>query len=216
MFIEKYPLKRAFLIVMLLNLLSIPQNVSVGQQELDEQADLFEMSIEELMDVEITVASKIPESTLEAPGVVVVVPRNEFEIYGDRNLHQLMQRQPSVYTRDAFPYSDNLAAFRGDMSTVAEMHTLILFNGRPIRESAQGHNVNMYTTLPLTSLDSVELIRGPGSVLYGSNAFTGVVNLKSRPVPEQYEFSVSGMAGSYGYYDTTFSGEDSLATSDSL
>jgi outer membrane receptor protein involved in Fe transport len=51
----------------------------------------------------------------------------------------------------------------------------------------------------------VELVRGPGSVLYGSNAFTGVVNMKSRPIPEYTEFSVSTMAGSYGYFDTTVS-----------
>ena len=168
--------------------------------------DLYEMELEELLEVDVSVASKKPELISEAPSVVVVVPRSEFEIYGDRNLHQLLQRQPSVYTRDNFVYGDNNAAFRGDMSTVAEMHTLVLFNGRPIRESAQGHNVNMYMTFPLTALESVEIIRGPGSVLYGSNAFTGVVNLKSRAVPEQRELSIHSMAGSYGYYETIVSG----------
>lgn len=163
--------------------------------------NIYEMSIEELMKVEVTSASKKAEPLFEAPGVMVIVPKEEIEVYGDRDLHQLMQRQPSVYTRDCFVYSDNLAGFRGDMSTVAEMHTLILMNGRPIRESAQGHNVNMYKTFPLETLGSVELIRGPGSVLYGSNAFTGVVNLKTR-IPDQNEFSVSSMGGSYGYYET--------------
>ncbi|MDY6950763.1 MAG: TonB-dependent receptor [Thermodesulfobacteriota bacterium] len=167
--------------------------------------DLMNMELEELLDLEISVASKKSESHLEAPGVVVVVPREEFTVYGDRNLHQLLQRQPSVYTRYSFVYSDNLAGFRGDMLTHAETHTLVLFNGRPIRESAQGHNVNMYKTFPLASLESVELIRGPGSVLYGSNAFAGVVNLRSRPVPEELEFSVSAMTGSHEYYDTTLS-----------
>ena len=168
--------------------------------------DLFEMDIEELLDVDVSVASKKNESLLEAPAVVVNVPREEFMLFGDRNLHQLLQRQPSVYTRDDFVYWENNAGFRGDMSTVAEMHTLVLFNGRPIRESAQGHNVNMYMTFPLTALDSVELIRGPGSVLYGSNAFTGVINLKSRAVPQRREFSVYTMAGSHGYFDTIVSG----------
>lgn len=191
---------------MLLLVCALGAQLFAQQQEPNKEQDFFEMSIEELLEVEVTVASKKPEAQFEAPGVVVVVPRNEFELYGDRNLHQLMQRQPSIYTRDAFPYSDNLAGFRGDMSTVAEMHTLILFNGRPIRESAQGHNVNMYTTFPLEGLESVEMIRGPGSVLYGTNAFTGVINLKSRPIPEQREFSVSSMLGSHGYYETTASG----------
>jgi outer membrane receptor for ferrienterochelin and colicins len=183
------------------------QSSLLAQDTVPTEEDLFEMDIEELLflDIEVSVASKKAESLIEAPGVVVVVPREESEVYGDRNLHQLMQRQPSVYTRNSFVYYENIAAFRGNMSTHAEMHTLILFNGRPIRESAQGHNVNMYMTFPLAHLESVELIRGPGSVFYGSNAFTGVVNLKTRSIPEQYKVSVSSMAGSYGYYDTTVS-----------
>jgi len=174
---------------------------SADPNESSESVDYFGMDLEELLNVEVYVASKKDEPHYEAPGVIVLVPRSEIEIYGDRNLHQLLQRQPSVYTRNSFVYAENLAAFRGNMSTHAEMHTLILLNGRPIRESAQGHNVNMYMTFPMTGLGSVELIRGPGSVLYGSNAFTGVVNLKTREVPEQREFSVSSMAGSFQYYD---------------
>lgn len=185
----------------------IPYGVTFAEpNEVVQTKDIYDMDIEELLNIEVSVVSKKSESHLEAPGVVSVVPREEIDIYGDRNLHQLLQRQPSIYTRNSFVYSDNLAAFRGDMSTHAEMHTLILFNGRPIRESAQGHNLNMYMTFPLTSLDSVELIRGPGSVLYGSNAFTGVINLKSRPIPETPEFTISSMTGSYGYYDTIVSG----------
>jgi outer membrane receptor for ferrienterochelin and colicins len=169
-------------------------------------ADLTEMSLEELMDIEVSVASKRPETTFEAPGVVVVVPRAEIELYGDRTLYQLMQRQPSVYTRRYFLAADNVASFRGDMSSPLDTHTLILLNGRPIRESAHAINSPIYVAFPLASLESVEVIRGPGSVLYGTNAFTGVVNLKTRPVPEQREISVSALGGSYGYYDTTVTG----------
>ena len=111
--------------------------------------DLYEMELEELLEVDVSVASKKPELISEAPGIVVAVPRNEFEIYGDRYLHQMMQRQPSIYIRDVFPYTYNVIGFRGDMSMVTDSHTLILFNGRPIRESAQGLNVNMYKTFPL-------------------------------------------------------------------
>ncbi len=173
----------------------------VHQDELDDSIDIADMSIEELLDVEVTTASKISESLYEAPAIMVIVPKDEIEVYGDRDLQQLLQRQPSIYTRDVFPYTDNITGFRGDMSAVADAHSLILLNGRPIRESAQGINVNIYKSFPLSALGSVELIRGPGSVLYGSNAFTGVTNLKIS-VPDQNQFSVSSMMGSYGYYQT--------------
>jgi len=192
----------------LLCLLAFTTQPLAAQQEPNDQTDLFEMSLEELMEIEVTSASKKAESIYEAPGIMVVVPREEFEVYGDRDLHQLLQRQPSIYTRDVYPYTDNVAGFRGDMAMVTDSHTLILFNGRPIRESAQGLNVTMYKTLPLSVLERVELIRGPGSVLYGSNAFTGVVNLKPR-IPDTNEISFSSMMGSYGYYasDVTAGGK---------
>jgi outer membrane receptor for ferrienterochelin and colicins len=193
--------RRSTLALMLTLTLYAPSYAVVDSQQTNETADLLDMPLENLLEVEVTSASKKSESLNEAPAVMTVVPRDEIRLFGDRDLHQLLQRQPSIYTRDVFPYTDNVAGFRGDMGTVTDMHTLILLNGRPIRESAQGLNVNMYKTFPLSILDSVELIRGPGSVLYGSNAFTGVINLKTR-VPDHNEFSVSSMMGSYGYYQT--------------
>ena len=193
-------------IIYLLCVFCINTAASAVESTDDAQKAIMEMSIEELLDIEVTSASKKAESIYEAPGIMTVIPKEEMEIYGDRDLHQLLQRQPSIYTRDVFPYTDNVAGFRGDMSMVTDSHTLILFNGRPIRESAQGLNVNMYKTLPLSALDSVELIRGPGSVLYGSNAFTGVVNLKPR-IPERDKVTVSSMTGSYGYYKSDFIAE---------
>ena len=179
----------------------------VEHKDPNDQGDLFEMSIEELLEIEVSVASKVPEKQIEAPGIVVVVPRSEIEVYGDRNLHQVLQRQPSVYTRGSYLYPHNLASFRGDMPTHLDLHTLLLINGRPIRDSSYGgDNFPLYLTYPLASLESVEIVRGPGSVLYGTNAFTGVVNLKSRSAPEQTKFSVSSMAGTHGYYETALSG----------
>jgi outer membrane receptor for ferrienterochelin and colicins len=191
----------AVILVILFVLMFPCDTFPADPNELSESVSYFDMDIEDLMNVEVTVASKKSEPQYEAPGVVVVVPREEFIVYGDRNLRQLLQRQPSVYTRDTFQYTDNVAGFRGDMSVASDIHTLILFNGRPIRESGQGLYVNVYKTFPLSVLGSVELIRGPGSVLYGSNACTGVINLMPR-IPDTNEVSISTMFGSHDYYST--------------
>ena len=139
---------------------------------------------------------------MKLPELLSLFLKSEIDIYGDRNLLQLLQRQPSVYTRGSYMYPNNLASFRGDLSTHLDVHNLILFNGRPIRESGFGGiNFPVYTTFPIAGLDSVEMIRGPGSVLYGTNAFTGVINLKTK-IPDNNELSISGMGGSYGYYES--------------
>lgn len=178
----------------------------VEHKDPNDQADLFDMSIEELLEIEISVASKVPERQIEAPGIVTVVPRSEIEIYGDRNLFQLLQRQPSIYTRGSYMYPYNIASFRGNMPTHLDLNTLILLNGRPIRESAFGGvNFPVYLTLPMAGVESVEIIRGPGSVLYGTNAFTGVVNIKPRVGSKQNEYSINYQGGSYGYYESDIS-----------
>ncbi len=169
-------------------------------------SDLFNLSLEQLLNIDISVVSKKEETLFEAPGIASVVKRDEWTLFGDRSLFSLMQRQPSVYTRNSFVFSDNLAGFRGNMSTHAEMHTLILINNRPVRESALGYNFPLYMAYPLEALESVEIIRGPGSVLYGTNAFTGVVNLKTRRPPDKPQWTLSGMGGSCDYYQTGFSG----------
>jgi len=197
--------RKLSLILLFIVLCTLWNTTTVFSSEPDEllQTDeLFDMNIEDLMDVGISVASKKDEPQYEAPGIVAVVPKEEIEIYGDRNLHQLMQRQPSVYTRGSYMYPNNIASFRGDMPTHLDLHNLILFNGRPIRESGFGGiNFPVYTTFPINGLESVEMIRGPGSALYGTNAFTGVINLMPH-IPEEDEFSASSMIGSYGYYET--------------
>ena len=55
-------------------------------------------------------------------------------------------------------------------------HVLLLINGRPFRESAgQGFVASFLAGFPIDLVDSIEIIRGPGSVLYGSSAFAGEV-----------------------------------------
>jgi outer membrane receptor for ferrienterochelin and colicins len=189
-------------ILFCLSLFAVTKKVYSQQNDANKPVDLFDMSIEDLMDVEVTSASKKAESLNEAPGVMTVVPNEEIDIYGDRNLLQLLQRQPSVYTRGSYMYPNNIASFRGDMPTHQDLHNLILFNGRPIRETGfGGADFPIYMSFPIAGLDSVEMIRGPGSMLYGTNAFTGVINLRTR-IPDHNVLSISGIGGSYGYYES--------------
>ena len=178
---------------------------SIFAEGTENANDYFDLSIEELLNIDVSVASKKSESLSDAPGIITAIPHEEIEIYGDRNLSQLMQRQPSVYTLFSPSYGNSIASFRGDMPTHQEKHTLILINGRPVRETAIGYNYPIYMALPVQSLERAELIRGPGSVLYGTNAFTGVIDLKTRTIPDNNEISVSFLGGSYGYHDTTLS-----------
>lgn len=174
--------------------------INLAAQEVDEDAEEYlNMSLEELMDVEVVTASKKAESVYDAPGILSVVTRDEIDKFGARTLRDVLQRMPGVYVTGSYLWPQNMVAVRGDLPTHINNHTLILMNGRPMRESnAGGFNFTVLNDFPLDMVERIELVRGPGSALYGTNAYTGVVNIITK-VAEESSLSLSTQAGSHEY-----------------
>lgn len=74
--------------------------------------------------------------------------------------------------------------------------TLVLLNGRRMNDPQSGHH-NMDLPVPMESIQSVEVLRGTGSTLYGSDAVGGVVNIITAP-PEAWQARIRMAAGSFG------------------
>jgi iron complex outermembrane receptor protein len=74
--------------------------------------------------------------------------------------------------------------------------TLVLLNGMRLNDAQSGHH-NMDIPVPLESVSQIEILRGSGSTLYGSDAVGGVVNILTRP-PEFTEFRLRAAAGNFG------------------
>jgi len=143
--------------------------------------DLLKLDIEDLADVQVSVVSKKNEKLSEAPGVISLVTRNEIKKYGALTLLDIFDRVPSlqVYS-SAFAPNNNLS-IRGGSNQHYTNRILFLINGRPYREShTGGWNIPFFLGFPVSIIERVEVIRGPGSVLYGSNAYTGVINIVTR------------------------------------
>lgn len=140
--------------------------------------DLLDLSLEELMQVKVTTVSRTEENLNDAPGVMTVITAKEIAKFGANSLYEVLERATSVYMPGAYANAQNQISLRGDLSTVFDHHVLILINGRPTRESATGgNNFPVYLAFPVSLIERVEIIRGPGSVLYGSNAYMGVINV---------------------------------------
>lgn len=141
-----------------------------------DNTDLFELDLRQLM--EITVVSKKSETLDEAPGVVSVISRQHIQRYGATNLGDLIDRLPNAQVMGSSLYPDNRTSLRAVTQTHLDDKVLILLNGRPLRDAGQGGvNGDIYRTLPVETIKQIEIIRGPGSVLYGTNAFAGVINI---------------------------------------
>ena len=162
--------------------------------------DLLALDIESLMDVEVFVASRDEEKLSEAPGVVSVLTRQEIKDSGALNLMQVLQRMPGVLGTYNHILHYNSTGVRGDSPTTGNGHTLFTLNGRPIRSTmAPGVDEVIFATIPVDFIERIELIRGPGSVLYGTNAFNSVVNI----ITQETDEDISGaMSVGYGSFNT--------------
>ncbi len=156
-----------------------------------------EMSLEELTNYfgSISVASKTEEKISDAPGVISVVTHDELKRFGGTTLGDVLKRVPSFWGTTFFETERSSIGARGDGVLQASSHILLLINGRPMREVLEGGiKSEIYESFPVSSIERIEVVRGPGSALYGTQAFSAVINVVTKS-PENNTVSVSGALG---------------------
>jgi outer membrane receptor for ferrienterochelin and colicin len=157
------------------------------------------MSLKALMDIKVQVASKRDQDVLEAPGIITVISSAELKGYGGRNLHDVMRLVPAL--QQVYPQfiHRNSVAIRGQATPSLDKNFLILLNGKPMRDPIfYGVNAPLYEGIPLELIDRLEIIRGPGSVIYGSNAFSGVMDIITKDADNYSENILQSRIGSFG------------------
>jgi len=171
--------------------------------------ELFDLSLQELL--RVNVVSKREENINEAAGVVSVITAADIQRFGARHLRDLIDRLPNTQVIGSALYPHNRTSMRGVTQTHLDDKVLILLNGRPLRDAGQGGvNGDLYSSFPLALLQQIEVIRGPGSVLYGTNAFAGVINLVTRSIPEAATAQVDVSLGSFATRELSLSGAGQL------
>ncbi len=155
------------------------ENAEVEPYQLAQVDTLLQLSLEELLEVEVVVASKSAETTALAPSSVTVFTRHEIQNMGVTTLGELLDFVPGFQSfRLALNGDSQGFQVRGNpMLPVFTRDVLILLDGRRLNGSHSGGAVLYNAYFNLDNVKQVEVIRGPGSALYGSNAFLGVVNI---------------------------------------
>lgn len=179
--------------------LMLQVNSYAQNEPIDE--DIFEMSLEDLFNQSITTVSKSAEKITDAPGIVSILSKDEIAMFGGTTLSAILERIPGLSLSSSSLSDRSIVSARGEQITSTSNHTLLLLNGRPIRETLEGGvSSEMYESFPISSIERIEVIKGPGSVLYGSNAFSGVINIITHTV-DKTNLSASGygnLSGGYG------------------
>jgi outer membrane receptor protein involved in Fe transport len=144
---------------------------------------------------EVTAASRKQESVEEAPSSVSIVPSAELRGMGYPTIAEALRGVRGAYVTDDRHYAQ--VGFRG-FSNLGDYgnRVLVLVDGHPLNDNYVGSSyVGFDARTDLEDVERIEVVRGAGSVLYGTGAFFGVINLvtKSRGLPTRVEGHVSAV-----------------------
>lgn len=159
--------------------------------------DYTSLSLEQLMAIPVYSAAKREQKTSEAPSSVTVVTSQDVRAHGWRTLNELLRSVPGIYVTNTRTYGS--VGVRGfERSGDFGGRILLLVNGHrmndPLYDSAA--TVEDFI-LDLDLIDRVEIVRGPGSTLYGTNAFFAVINVITKRADQFDGFEASGEIGTF-------------------
>ena len=171
--------------------------VSVGA--VAKADDLFSLSLEELSQVNISIATGSPKPLAQAPAVASVVTAEEIALIGVQTLDEVLETIPGLHvSRGSFQYGSRYF-IRGIVSTY-NPHTLMLVNGLPMTSlfvGDRGERIPGQHSIPVKMIERIEVIRGPGSALYGADAFAGVINVITKTADDIEGAEVNASWGSF-------------------
>lgn len=165
-----------------------------------ETEELMEMELDALLTMKVTTVSKRAQTILDAPSNITIVTDKQIREWGIRDIKDLMRRVvgcPVIADRDEWVF-----AFRGNVSDNNQKY-LILIDGHRMN-SVENFGPGQIIELPnnLSNVKRVEIIRGPGSAVWGADALAGVVNILTKDASDlgdmQYNAAVSyGMGNQF-------------------
>ena len=139
---------------------------------------LFEMSLEELMDIEITGSTKTYKNPLSVPSSVTVFTQKDINQLGVSTLEELKNYVAGFSSRRSYDNSiTQNTVTRGYQSGEAGRDILIIIDGQRLNSNWNGGTSTFDANIALDNIQRVEFIRGASSSVYGSNAFSAIINL---------------------------------------
>jgi len=163
--LRMYILMVAFAISVSLNL-----QVSAWASE-----DIFSMSLDELMDVEVVTASRQSEELRESVATTYVITGDELKAMGARTIYDALKHVPGL-TYGMNTGGANRVWMRGVGSDYSSQIVFML-DGHVINDPVTGGIGSFSDAVAVDNIDRIEVVLGPVSSLYGANAFLGVINI---------------------------------------
>jgi len=184
--------RRPLVTALLLLLPATPALASSAQGEWLLADNVGVMTLEQLMQLEVFIATDTPRTVSNAPSVVSVITADDIKATGATNISEILQSIPGVYIQNNLFGFRPRVIFRGAPST----HTLLMIDGTPLKDQVWNAGI-FWRGLPTEMIDRIEVMRGPGSALYGSDASAGTVNVITKTAAGVKKPEVGARVGSF-------------------
>lgn len=183
--------------VALVSSFTLLSSIATQAQEFDDTEDLLGVYGDEDT---ISIATGTQQTLAKAPAVASVITSRDIERMGANDIDEVLEQVPGLHiTRSAFSYNP-IYTFRGVRSNY-NPQVLTLING--IRDTTLFHGGRhlIHGGMPVSAIARIEVIRGPGSAVYGADAFAGVINIITKTRQDIDGTQVGARAGSYDSFD---------------
>jgi outer membrane receptor for ferrienterochelin and colicins len=158
-------------------------------------------SVTKLDEIVVT-GTRTPHAIKDAPVETVLITREDIEQSNAQTVTDLLKTVPGMSVEgndDIFGGASSRARLRG--LSFNNGYGLILIDGQRMHGSSQSGAHGEYAVglnqIPVSMIERIEVVKGPSSVLYGSDAMAGVINIITRKVPKK---AISGAGAKYGWY----------------
>lgn len=139
------------------------------------EIDYFSMSPAELAATPVSIATGTPKTVFQSAAVTSIITAEQIKSMGATELHEVLETVPGVHASLQSSTNDYHYSMRG-IRNATNSEVLMMVNGTRINTPFRGSTMSHFE-LPLEAVARVEVIRGPGSALYGADAFVGVINI---------------------------------------
>ena len=182
----------------------------------EEKSALINLSLQELLTLKI--ASRQNDTLYSAPSSVSLITSEQIKQMGLNNLQAILNFIPGYQSsRDIEQGTTNRITARGRSTALSES-VLVLIDGQRLNDLYSGGIPILNRLLELGHVEKIEIIRGPGSALYGSNAFLGTINIITASNINQLKFQAGSFGEKFGslHFSHTFSNRHNNSNSKSV
>lgn len=149
----------------------------------------------------VSVATGTRVSVSRAPSVATVITAADIQAIGATDIDDVLQTVPGLTVAHLLPYDNKPIYIVRGIATQYNPQLLMLVNGIPITSIYLGNRGDVWGGMPVENIARVEVIRGPGSALYGADAFAGVVNIVTKDAADVAGVQLGARVGSFATAD---------------